>query len=394
VAAAAIKNPNSKSIAKILKLNLSYFRNYINLNLQPDVQSNIIVITGPNGSGKTNILEAISLLSPGRGIRGCKLFDMQCNLNNSTNYWYLDSQIDGFYGPMRVETWLDKHENIVNDENKSKRCIKINDNNVKNQAELTKLLSISWITPQMDQVFISSSSIRRKFLDRIVLNFEVNHAKHLMAYEHSMKERARLLKNKNYDMAWLSALENNMAQMAILIATSRVQITEYIQEVMLEINHPFPKARISVLGDIELKVHKVPAVQLEDEYKDVLRKNRNIDAATGRTNAGIHKSDLVVYYITKNLPADKCSTGEQKSLLLSIFLAEIFAQIKWRGQTPILLLDEVLAHLDEERRDILCQIIKDIKAQTWITGTDNDIFVPIKDESQFFGIKNSQLISY
>jgi recombinational DNA repair ATPase RecF len=265
--------------------------------------------------------------------------------------------------------------------------------NIKTQAELSKLLSISWITPQMDQLFISGASTRRKFLDRIVQNFEPSHAKHIMAYEHAMRERARLLKDKNYDINWISVLENNMAEVAIPISASRVQTVEYIEEIMGEIDHPFPKARMIVDGDIESKMHKVPAVQLEDEFRRALQKNRGLDSATGRTNVGIHKSDLLVYYKDKNLQADKCSTGEQKSLLLSIFLAEVFAQIKWRGQTPILLLDEVLAHLDENRRDILCQIIKDTKAQTWITGTESEVFVPIKNDSQFFKIDDSKLIS-
>ncbi len=375
-------------VTKVKTLKLSSFRNYLALDLKPQSQHNIIVITGKNGSGKTNILEAISLLSPGKGIRGCKLSDISNDSKNSC--WHIEADIDGFYGHEQIETWLDPQ---ALEDGRSKRHVKINDQNIKTQAELTKLLTISWITPQMDQLFISGASTRRKFLDRIVQNFEPSHAKHIMAYEHAMRERARLLKDKNYDINWISVLENNMAEVAIPISASRVQTVEYIEEIMGEIDHPFPKARMIVDGDIESKMHKVPAVQLEDEFRRSLQKNRGLDSATGRTNVGIHKSDLLVYYKDKNLQADKCSTGEQKSLLLSIFLAEVFAQIKWRGQTPILLLDEVLAHLDENRRDILCQIIKDTKAQTWITGTESEIFVPIKNDSQFFKIDDSKLIS-
>ena len=377
------------AVAKVKKLKLSRFRNYLTLDLKSSLQHNIIVITGKNGSGKTNILEAISLLSPGKGIRGCKLSDIS-NEGVVSSCWHIESEIASFYGHERIETWLDPQSS---EDGRSKRYVKVNDQNIKTQAELTKLLTISWIIPQMDQLFISGASTRRKFLDRIVQNFEPSHTKHLMTYEHSMKERARLLKDKNYDINWISALENNMAEIAIPIAASRVQAVEYIEEIMDEINHPFPKARMVVSGEIESKVHKVPAVQLGGEFREILQKNRGLDAATGRTNVGVHKSDLLVYYKDKNLQADKCSTGEQKSLLLSIFLAEVFAQIKWRAQTPILLLDEVLAHLDENRRDTLCQIIKDTKAQAWITGTESETFVPIKNESQFFKIENSQLIS-
>ncbi len=376
-------------VTKVKKLKLNNFRNYLTLDLKLPNQHNIIVITGKNGSGKTNILEAISLLSPGKGIRGCKLSDIN-NEGAVNSCWYVESEIAGFYGHERIETWLDPE--AIKD-GKNKRYVKVNDQSIKAQAELTKLLTISWITPQMDQLFISGTSARRNFLDRIVQNFEPSHTKHLMAYEHSMKERARLLKEKNYDINWLSALENNMAELAIPIAASRVQAVEYIEEIMDEINHPFPKARMLVTGEVESRMHKVPAVQLEDEFREILQKNRSLDAATGRTNVGIHKSDLLVYYKNKNLQADKCSTGEQKSLLLSIFLAEVFAQIKWRAQTPILLLDEVLAHLDESRRDTLCQIIKDTKAQAWITGTESETFIPIKNDSQFFKIENSHLIS-
>ncbi len=381
--------PEDIAVAKVQKLKLSSFRNYLSIELKPLSQYNNIIITGRNGSGKTNILEAISLLSPGKGIRGCKLSEIS-NDTTQGSCWHIDAEIASFYGHERIETWLDPQ---ALEDGRSKRQVKVNDQSIKTQAELTKLLTISWITPQMDQLFISGASTRRKFLDRIVQNFEPSHAKHLMAYEHAMRERARLLKDKNYDINWLSVLENNMAEVAIPIAASRVQTAEYVEEIMGEIDHPFPKARMVVDGEIESKMHKVPAVQLEDEFRGSLQKNRGLDAAIGRTNVGVHKSDLLVYYKGKNLQADKCSTGEQKSLLLSIFLAEVFAQIKWRAQTPILLLDEVLAHLDENRRDILCQVIKDTKAQTWITGTESEIFTPIKNESQFFKIENSKLIS-
>ncbi len=383
-----VNNQNVISVVRAVKLKLSRFRNYLALDIIADSQYNNIIITGPNGSGKTNILEAISLLVPGRGIRSCKLSDINSNLSEEIYSWYLSSEIESFYGPGIIETWCEGNE-----ENKQKRFVRVNNRNIKNHVELSKLISVSWITPQMDQLFIGGTSIRRQYMDRIVQNFELNHAKHLIKYGRYMQERAKLLKGRDYDVDWIRVLENNMAQIAVLIATSRVQVIEYIGEVMSEIDHPFPKARMVIAGELESKIHKLPAVQLEGEFSEVLSKNRYIDMLTGRTNAGVHKSDLLVYYITKNLQADKCSTGEQKSLLLSVFLAEVFAQIKWRQQTPILLLDEVFAHLDEKRRDVLCQIIQDTKAQTWITGTDNEIFGPIRKNSQFFKIENSQLLS-
>lgn len=363
---------DSPIIAKILRLDLGRYRNYQRLSIQPQDDKNIIIITGANGSGKTNILEAISLLAPGRGIRGCKLAEIHSNADPTALYWELNSEVAGFYGSASIKTRV---ERTLGEESRSKRQIKINDNPAKSQAELSEILAVSWLTPQMDHLFISGASARRRFLDRIVQNFEPSHAKHLMVYEHAMRERLKLLKSKNLDPQWLDVLETNMVQAAAPVSASRQRAVDYIGQMMDETNWTFPRARIAVLCDYN-----------PDQFAELLRKNRHLDTASGRTNAGVHRADLQVIYADKNLEADKCSTGEQKSLLISIFLAEIFAQVKYRGQTPILLLDEALAHLDENRRELLCQIIKDIKAQTWITGTEREIFAPLAGCSQFFRV--------
>lgn len=375
---------------KITRLNLKFYRNYLALTLEPNREQNTIVITGLNGSGKTNILEAISLLSPGRGIRGCSLSDIHCSNAELAKACHINSEVDGFNGLVKIDSVIERSEK---EGGRSKRAIKANGVNLKVQSELSEILAISWLTPQHDQLFISSSQIRRKFWDRVVQNFIPSHAKNLLAYEYSMRERAKLLKDRVNDDEWLSVLERNMAQHAVEIAKSRIMAINYINESMNSIDHLFPKARITLSGNIEKKISvNDDFSEILDEYISELRKNRNIDMITGRTNAGIHKSDLLVYYQKKNMEAGKCSTGEQKSLLLSIFLADVFAQIKWRGRAPILLLDEVLAHLDEERREVLCQIVKDTGAQTWITGTEEETFKPIKQDSQFFRIEDSKVV--
>jgi DNA replication and repair protein RecF len=370
---------NSIDILSVTNLKLINYRNYPHINLNFSNQP--VIITGANGVGKTNILEAISLLSPGRGLRNIKLEEIgrQDKDSKTKHNWQIKAFINSVYGPMEVVT----SSNIDEDDKSTKRYIKINDQNIKNQSELAKIFSIIWLTPQMDQLFIGSSLNRRRFIDRLVFNFDAEHAARIGKYENLMRERVKLLKKSYQDNIWLNAVEQNMAEVAVAIAASRVQIIEYLQAMINVSTGAFPKAKISMKGELEEKVVNMPSLQLEEEFKQKLKSYRETDFFTGRTNAGIHRSDLLVYHLHKNIEASNCSTGEQKALLLSIILAEAKARIKWRSSTPVLLLDEVIAHLDEDRRYALFEELLAMQAQCWITGTDKSIFDSLINHAQF-----------
>lgn len=375
--------PSQHIPAKINKLLLQFFRNYEYLDFSP--KTNSVVITGDNGVGKTNILEAISLLAPGRGLRGSKLSEI--DMHYAGNPWKLEAFIDGYRDFSHIITGR------VGDIEASKRFLEIDKSNITNQGALSEIISVSWITPQMDQVFIMGASVRRKLLDKIVGVFDIDHHKRLSGYDYYLRERSNLLKTNHYDNDWMKVIEDNIAKTAVIIAASRVQTLEIIQDTIDTLKYKFSKARVSVEGLLEEKISKIPAIQIEEEFKEILRNNRQIDMLTKRTNAGIHKSDLLVYSQEKNIKAETCSTGEQKFLLISIFLAEVFAQIRWKNRVPIILLDDILSHLDEENRRLLCDIVVDVGAQSFITGTDRNMFQFMKNNIEFINIENNKLIA-
>jgi DNA replication and repair protein RecF len=378
-----VMGSDNTQILSIDSLHLSNFRNYVSLRLD-DLASTPIVITGPNGAGKTNILEAISLFTPGKGIRGAKLEDMSHKAElHHANSWSITGEVEGIKGKSVISTFKPADSN--------KRVISIDGNTARTHNELSNLMSIIWLTPQMDQIFISSASTRRKFLDRLVYSFDGEHAKRVANYEFFMRERIKLLKRDRLDLEWISVVERKMAEFAIAIAVARVQIIEYLQNEIDNFISPFPKAIISIKGSIENKVIGNPALQLEEEYKQGLLKNRGIDAQTGRTSIGVHKTDLKVVHAIKSMEAGYCSTGEQKTLLVCMILASARMTIKKRSYVPVLLLDEVIAHLDEDRRAFLLDDIRRIKAQAWLTGTDLSVFSSLKNHATFFQVEGAKL---
>jgi DNA replication and repair protein RecF len=381
-----IDNGLNHTILSVSKLQLSSYRNFTQLNLElSDIP---VIITGNNGVGKTNILEAISFLTPGRGLRNAKLNEIDSkNTNESQSLqlskpWQVSAIVTSVYGLSKIVTG--RASGI--DAGSNKRIVKINEQLTKGHTELISLFNVLWLTPQMDQIFNLSSSVRRRFLDRLVYNFDAEHAKRLTSYEHYTKERLKLLKMNRSDSDWLTALECNMAETGVAIAAARVQAAGYIQEAIYNLNDLFPKARLRMQGDIESRIEQTSALQLEEEFKIKLRENRKLDSIVGRTNYGVHRSDLQVYHIDKKTEAALCSTGEQKALLLSIILAEALAKVKWRSLVPVILLDEVVAHLDSARREALFEIILSLRAQTWITGTDVSQFESLQGRAQFLAI--------
>ena len=368
----------------VSRLNLESYRNYSSLRLE--LNSRPVVLTGHNGSGKTNILEAISLLSPGKGFRKIKLSDADMiSDGNALLPWAVSAVVNKADEECVVGTG---RESVAD----TKRIIKIDGDVIKKQSELTSIFSVMWLIPQMDGLFLGSSSDRRKFLDRLVYNFDPEHASRIYSYEYTMRERAKILQQDNYDSSWISVLESKMAERAVSIAAARVDTIEHIQSVINDCKTAFPKAEIGVEGGVEEIINNNSALAAEEILNKQFYESRQNDARSGRTGVGVHRSDFVAVHSEKNMPAASCSTGEQKALLLSIILAEARAKSIWKGSVPVLLLDEVVAHLDENRRKSLFEEIFSMQAQVWMTGTDVELFKEIQDKAQFFSVNDGVVI--
>lgn len=367
-------------MSHIKTLKLSAFRCYENATLN-DLHKGLIVLSGANGAGKTNILEALSLLSPGRGLRSARPLEIQ--KNNTQSPWAVAAIIhDQYSDEIRLGTGLDPK--------REKRTVRINGQTARGQNALGEYLSCIWLTPQMDRLFLDSARERRKFLDRLVFAFDPGHSGRVTRYENALSQRSKLLKDGVTDDAWITGLENQMAETGIAIAAARLEFTQRLQTACENADHThFPLAHFKVTGSLEEILNQAPAVEVEDTFKYNLKQSRPRDAIVGGAANGPHKSDLAVKYAAKNMPADQCSTGEQKALLIGLILAHARLIKAERAMPPILLLDEVAAHLDEQRRAALYEILTDLNAQVWLTGTDADLFTEIKNKAQFFTIKNS-----
>jgi DNA replication and repair protein RecF len=273
-----------------------------------------------------------------------------------------------------------------------KRISKIDGKIIKGQAELSRHFSLVWLTPQMEQLFQESASTARKFFDRLVYSFNAEHASRVNEYEFAMRERNKLLQMDRYDPIWLDALEQTMAETGVAIAEARLSTCEHINQTIHDSQLSFPKAHIKILGILEqelLQGHS--ALSVEDGFKIILKENRPIDRGAGRTLKGPHRSEMEVIHIEKQMVANSCSTGEQKAMLLSIVLAQARSGARWHGLIPVLLLDEVIAHLDSVRRLELFEEICQIGAQTWMTGTDASLFAGLAGKAQYFQVDNGSL---
>ena len=355
----------------ITTLNLENFRNYRTLALTLPAQP--VVLRGVNGAGKTNILEAISLLSPGRGFRHAKLREMDRAappggelFSEQGLPWVVAAKVQVRDEELHVGTGRDGEASI------EKRLIKINGEKVKSAAVLAEHLCIQWLTPSMDQVFVEGGTARRKLLDRLVYGFVPEHATRVSAYELAMRERNRLLSDyRAADPYWLSVLEQQMAEHAVAVTLARQEVMVRLHSSLAEELSHFPRAVISLEGALESWLEEgASALDAEARFSDRLRLLRSSDAARGRATEGPHRSHFGVLHREKNMPAERCSTGEQKAVLLSIILASARARAAWCGLPPILLLDEVIAHLDVDKRASLFDLIRSSAIQAWMTGTD------------------------
>ena len=367
----------------ISSLSLSHFRNYHDARIE--ISSKPVVITGSNGSGKTTILEAVSLLAPGRGLRRAKLSDIG-NVR-SQQPWAVAAKAAGQHGEVQIGTGLDP-------EQEDRRIVKIDGKLVRGQGELSNHLVMFWLTPQLEQLFQEGTSAERKFMDRLVYGFDPSHATRMNAYEQAMRDRNRLLQEHRRDNHWLDALEQTMAEHAASIAASRLEALAEINHAMTLATHSFPRSHLAVTGWLEDQLMRgEPAVMAEEGFRRALAENRAVDAAAGRALLGVHRSEFQVLHLGKQMPAAQCSTGEQKAVMLSIVLAQTRSIMRLKGQVPILLLDEMIAHLDATRRLELFEEICQTQAQVWMTGTDADLFADLGNKAQAFRIEEGKVFS-
>lgn len=368
------------------KINISQFRCYEAVRLDLTGDSGIIVLTGSNGAGKTNILEAISLLVPGKGLRSADILEMKNRTAGPEDLWAISAEIETPSGlTVRIGTGLDREV--------KRRLIRINGKNAKSQSELSGFISAVWLTPQMDRLFLEGASARRKFLDRLVYAYEPDHVTRLNRYDKTMRERMKLLLLDRYDSSWLASLEAQMSADAVSIAAARLALTQHLQQQVagLGLAAPlFPLPHLALQGWAENAISTRPAVDVEDELKSKLSDSRAADRAAGRTHEGIHRSDLLVSYAGKDILAAQSSTGEQKALLVSIILAHALMMQAEKGFVPIILLDEVAAHLDSDRRQQLFDQLRALGGQIWLTGTDESVFSPLRT-AKFFRVDNGHI---
>jgi len=263
----------------------------------------------------------------------------------------------------------------------------------KGQTALAEHVAVVWLTPQMDRLFLEGSSGRRRFLDRLVFGFDPAHAGRLSRYEHALRERARILREGQRswgaDDGWLSGLEDQMATTGIAVAAARRDVVQRLRAACGRAIGPFPTADLSVLGTVERWLDESPALAAEDALRRSLRDSRRLDSDTGGAAVGPHKSDLSVRHTQKDMPAALCSTGEQKALLIAIMLSNARLLAAERGAAPLLLLDEVAAHLDPQRREALFDEILALGAQAWMTGTDDNVFAPLGSAAGRFHIEDA-----
>ena len=368
------------------RLTLTDFRCYGHLRL--DVDSGPVVLTGPNGAGKTNLLEAISFLVPGRGLRRARLGEAARSRDaGGDGSWAVAARALTQTGAVDIGTGIEVPDAAGGRE---QRLVRIDGESIKRQARLAEHLSVHWLTPQMDQLFVEGALARRRFLDRLVFGSDPAHAGRVNAYDQALRERARLLKERTSpDPDWLIALENTMATHGVAVAAARVDLAHRLDAACAEGFDLFPGAYVTVEGELEAWLSDGPALACEDRFRERLAADRYRDAVERRTAIGPHRSDLRVRHRPKDQPAETCSTGEQKALLVSLVLGNAKMRAEEHGAVPVLLLDEITAHLDVERRTALFDAVVALGAQAWMAGTDRMLFEPLFGRAQFFRVEDA-----
>lgn len=358
-----------RPLLRLSRLSLTGFRSYEALTWHP--QGRVSVLVGPNGSGKTNLLEAISLLVPGRGLRGARAAELQ---RIGTAGWAVAARLETPAAPVDIGT------GSAPDGRSERRVFRLNGQPPRNQAEVAALVSAVWLTPQMDRLFQEAAGGRRRFLDRLVYALEPSHAREVAAHDTAMAGRNRLLAEGRRDAAWLAGLEDAMARHAVAATVARMALVGRLNAVPPP--GAFPAARMLLHCPIADRLAAEPALAVEDWLRDSLAAARPADAASGSAALGAHRADMGLEDAATSLPAALASTGQQKALLIGVVLAHAALLEGARGFAPLLLLDEPAVHLDPARRAALFAALLGLPAQVFLTGTDEAAFAGLRGQAE------------
>jgi DNA replication and repair protein RecF len=369
----------------ILKLTLNNYRNYHAASLETGAKT--IVLVGPNGAGKTNLIEAISFFAPGRGLRRANLDEVAFGEGDGS--WAVAAEIEGALGLATLGTGI---ERPLEDGATILRKCRIDREPVGSAAAFADHLRVVWLVPAMDTLFVGAPSERRRFLDRLALAVDAEHGSRVNALERSLRSRNRLLEEARPNTHWLDAVEHETAELAVAVAGQRVETVRRLDDVLASRRaSAFPPAEIALDGWMEKLIPEHPAIEIEERYRAVLRDNRARDAAAGRTSDGPHLTDLKVTYAHKGIAAADSSTGEQKALLIGLVLAHGRLIAEMTGFAPILLLDEIVAHLDPARRAALHVELAQLGGQVWMTGADPALFAEVGDDAMIIEVASGRL---
>ncbi len=353
---------------RLTRLSLTEFRNYAELDWRPS--GRIAVVTGPNGSGKTNLLEAISLLVPGRGLRGARVAELARHGGAS---WAVAGRFDTEGGAAEIGTGTTPESGA------DRRVFRLDGAAPRSQAELGARVAAVWLTPQMDRLFQEGASGRRRFLDRLVYALEPGHAREVAAFETAMANRNRLLAEGRADPAWLAGLEDAMARHAVAATAARAGLAARLGAALADgVAGDFPAARMALACPIAERLAAGPALAAEDWLRETLAASRGRDAASGSASVGLHRADMLLSDAATGIPAARASTGQQKALLIGTVLGHAALLATARGFAPLLLLDEPAVHLDPDRRAALFAALARLPAQAFLTGTDAETFAPLR----------------
>ena len=355
--------------ARIITLKLSNFRSYRQVSL--DFEGRAALFLGPNGAGKTNILEAVSFLTPGRGLRRATLEDVAATEGDGS--WAVAAEVDGALGHAALGTGIEAPSGDESPQRKSR----IDREPVSSATAFADHLRVVWLIPEMDGLFLGPGAERRRFLDRLVLAIDAEHSARVSGLDRALRSRNRLLEEPNFDSKWMDAIEHEVAELAIAVAAARSETVKRLAaeiETSRDADSGFPTAQIALDGEVERALEIESATEVEERYRMRLRDNRPRDRAAGRTLEGPHRSDLIVLHQEKAIEASRASTGERKALLVGLILSHARLVTQMHGFAPVVLLDDVAAFLDAERRGALFRALEKLGAQVLVTGVDESAF--------------------